>query len=104
MHIIDSGGKIIEGQALTLEEVAILTELCAAGDGIKKAATDYLRDSTAREIAKYLIENFHLSRRVSDAVPSGNGCREEDDIKDLPRSDMIVEMARTFCPPISVTY
>ena len=63
MHIITEKGEIVEGQALTAEETEILREL-TDGDKLNSAlVSTYLSDSAAKQIAKFLIENYHLTRR-----------------------------------------
>lgn len=66
MHIITSEGKIVEGQELTAGEAEILQELIASGINGNAPGT-YIRESDVREIAKYLIENFRITRRSQPA-------------------------------------
>ena len=64
MTIIDKEGNIIEGQALTEEEVCILTELTDSGRGIYAASMDYIARQPIARIAQYLIATFEMKRRV----------------------------------------
>ena len=64
MTIIDKEGNIIEGHALTEEEVSILTELTDGGRGIYAASRDYIARQSISRIAQYLITTFEMKRRV----------------------------------------
>lgn len=69
MHIITSEGKIIEGRQLSAAEVDIIEELTDGGK-LNEVCDSYISASGARRIALYLVENFHIVRRLQPAEPA----------------------------------
>ena len=76
MHIIDKDGNIVEGQALTPEEVLVMKELTEDHGLIYGASSSYIPSRDIAKIAKVLIANFHITRRVNAEVATEEVCLE----------------------------